>query len=144
MTGVRCPCDCNASCNSRPLNPGICMSVIRHVVSAITSDPRKCSADVKVMTLYPKDSTSAAMPSRASASSSTIEINGASDIPVARRERLADQDRYGTLIHIQKASNRWLRLFRLSSGLEKRLALRRSACYSTLFCDHLPNRRFME
>src|SRR6516165_7775531 len=80
MTGVRCPCDCNASCNSRPLNPGICRSVIRHVVFAITSDPRKCSADVKVMMLYPKDSTSAAMPSRASESSSTIEINGTSDI----------------------------------------------------------------
>src|SRR5215831_17679025 len=81
MTGVSCPCDCNTSCNSRPLNPGMCTSVIRHVVSAITSDRRKCSADVKVTALYPKDSTSAAMPSPTSASSSTIEINGSSDIP---------------------------------------------------------------
>src|SRR6516162_712111 len=85
MTGVRCPCDCNASCNSRPLNPGICMSVIRHFVSAITSDRRKCSADVKVMVSYPKDSISSRMPSRASASSSTIEINGASDISTSTK-----------------------------------------------------------
>jgi hypothetical protein len=34
------------------------------------------------MALYPKDSTSSRMPSRASASSSTIEINGSLDIPV--------------------------------------------------------------
>src|SRR5262249_54396007 len=67
---------------------GICTSVIRHVVSATQSDPRKCSADLKVTALYPSDSTSSRMPSRASASSSTIEINGASDIPVAWRASL--------------------------------------------------------
>jgi hypothetical protein len=48
--------------------------VIRHVVSASILDSRKCSADSKVVVLYPKDSTSSRMPSRASASSSTIEI----------------------------------------------------------------------
>src|SRR6516165_7134027 len=82
MTGVWDPCDRNASCNSRPLNPGICRSVIRHAVSAAILDLRKSSADPKVMVLYPKDSISSRMPSRASASSSTIEINGALDIPV--------------------------------------------------------------
>src|ERR1700746_1314765 len=85
MTGVLYPRDCNASCNSSPFIPGICKSVIRHVVSAITLDWRKYSAELKVMALYPKDSTSSRMPSRASASSSTIEINGDSDISTLRR-----------------------------------------------------------
>src|SRR6516165_12833132 len=101
MADVRCPSDCNASCNSRPLSPGICTSVIKHVVSATTLDLRKSSADSKVAVLYPKDSTSSRMPSRASASSSTIEINGPLDIPFPE-EGLADQDRYGMPVHIQK------------------------------------------
>jgi hypothetical protein len=42
----------------------------------------KSSAELKVTALYPKDSTSSPMPSGASASSSTIEINGGLDIPV--------------------------------------------------------------
>src|SRR6516164_648280 len=98
MTGVRYPCDCNASCNSRPFNPGICTSVIRHVVSASTPDARKCSADAKVMASYPKDSTSSRMPSRASASSSTIEINGTSDIStsVKMKRQCRSAIRHGT------------------------------------------------
>jgi hypothetical protein len=80
MTGVWYPCDRNASCNSSPFSPGICKSVIRHVVSAIRSDSRKCAADMKATPLYPNDSTSSRIPSRASESSSTIEINGDSDI----------------------------------------------------------------
>ena len=38
MTGVLNPRDRNASCNSRPFNPGICTSVIRHFVSSIVLD----------------------------------------------------------------------------------------------------------
>jgi hypothetical protein len=38
-------------------------------VSAIASDARKCSAELKLTVLYPKDSMSAYVPSRASASS---------------------------------------------------------------------------
>src|SRR6516162_718414 len=102
MTGVWYPFDRNASCNSGPLNPGICRSVIRHAVSATALDLRKSSADSKAVALYPKDSTSSRMPSRASASSSTIEINGALDIPVLRKKGLADQDSYWTPIHFQK------------------------------------------
>src|SRR6516164_8623935 len=82
MADVRCPSDCNASCNSRPLSPGICTSVNKHVVFAAIVDLRKSSADSKVAVLT-KDSTSSRMPSRASASSSTIEINGTSDIPLS-------------------------------------------------------------
>src|SRR6516225_12017131 len=100
MTGVWYPSDRNASCNSRPLNPGICRSVIRHAVSATILDLRKASADAKVVVLYPKDSTSSRMPSRANASSSTIEINGALDIPVPK-EGLSDQDGYRIPNHIQ-------------------------------------------
>src|SRR6516162_2861685 len=100
MTGVWYPCGRNASCNSRPLNPGICRSVIRHAVSATILDLRKASADAKVVVLYPKDSTSSRMPSRANASSSTIEINGALDIK-SRKEGLSDQDGYRIPNHIQ-------------------------------------------
>jgi hypothetical protein len=71
----------------KAFNPGICTSVIRHVVSAITLDSRKCSAELKVTALYPKDSISCRIPSRASASSSTIEINGTSDINVSQLSR---------------------------------------------------------
>jgi hypothetical protein len=44
------------------------------------TDSRKCAADMKATPLYPNDSTSSRIPSRASESSSTIEINGDSDI----------------------------------------------------------------
>src|SRR5690348_963253 len=81
------PRECNASCNSRPFNPGICISVIRHVVSAIALDWRKCSAELKVTPWYPNDSTSSHMPSRASASSSTIEISGALALYSTTRSR---------------------------------------------------------
>jgi hypothetical protein len=75
ITGVRHPRERSVSCNSRPLNPDIRKSVITHVVSAITLDSRKSSAELKVTVRYPNDSTSSRMPSRASASSSIIEIN---------------------------------------------------------------------
>ena len=48
---------------------------------------KKCPAEIKVAALYPNDSISSRMPSRASASSSTIEINGASDISTSARQR---------------------------------------------------------
>jgi signal transduction histidine kinase len=38
---MRWPCDRSASCSSRPFRPGICKSVIRHVVSPTTLEARK-------------------------------------------------------------------------------------------------------
>ena len=48
IIGMQHPCDRSASCSSRPFNPGICRSVIRHAVAAVASDSRKCSAEMKV------------------------------------------------------------------------------------------------
>jgi len=87
ITGVQYPCDRSVSCNSRPLNPDICKSVTTHAVSAITPDSRKSSAELKVTARYPNDSMSSRMPSRASASSSIIEINLYPDILKSRNVR---------------------------------------------------------
>src|SRR5262249_46869093 len=59
------------------------------------------SAELKVTALYPKDSTSWLMPSRASASSSTIEISGGSDISTSVRRRAVSDHQIKTkhIIH---------------------------------------------
>src|SRR5215471_8607348 len=57
MTGMQQPLARSRLCRSRPDRPGICTSLIRHDVSARHPDSRNRSADSKVETACPSDST---------------------------------------------------------------------------------------
>ena len=74
--GIARPVACSRLCKSRPLMPGIWMSVTMQEVSARSRESRKDSADSNVCAVYPSERTRLPSAALTEASSSMIEMTG--------------------------------------------------------------------
>jgi len=74
--GIAQPAACSRRCKSRPLMPGIWMSVTIQEVSAMSRESKKDSADSNVCAVNPSDRTKLPSAALTEASSSMIEMTG--------------------------------------------------------------------